>query len=415
MAYDWDVIVIGAGPAGLAAAIRVRWLKRYHCVPCSVMICDPSDPGGLLQLGSTAITGPSWSYEASEILSPLLKDIKNFQIPIVRDEIVSVQEDPKSDSKLLVQSRSGCTWRTLSVVIATGMKLLTNEKFFFGCGIEVTCISYQYVQERLREIFLKPDNFPLIFVGSGKLVDLMVLTEALRTTPWHNILYVVEEENGALLEQARLLAPGRVVNGRVNSYEGNEKLEYIRINDNIFSCKRVVIDFNSYELCPQQTVNFEPSLHRTVNGFIQVTRSMLTSEKGLYAAGDVTGMPASVAKSIGEGVLAGFSAYSYVYQLKFGIKPSLFAYVPDERCFDNVQKALPDAIHNMTPVLLVSEEDILPIIKEQVGNRATEVLNALNKRNKESFQRACGNKLLASKVLKYLVKNKLITVHAGAI
>ena len=48
--YDADVIVVGAGPAGLAAATRVRWVKGYHAMAASVRIIESGAVGGLAAL-----------------------------------------------------------------------------------------------------------------------------------------------------------------------------------------------------------------------------------------------------------------------------------------------------------------------------------------------------------------------------
>jgi hypothetical protein len=64
------------------------------------------------------------------------------------------------------------------------------------------------------------------------------------------------------------------------------------------------------------------------SGFIKVDKNMRTSVSGVFAAGDITGPPFSVAKAVGEGVTAGLECYRYVYRLKFGKEPPMFAFYP---------------------------------------------------------------------------------------
>jgi len=48
------------------------------------------------------------------------------------------------------------------------------------------------------------------------------------------------------------------------------------------------------------------------NGYVTVDRKMATNLPGLFAAGDCTGGPLQVSKAVGEGLVAGQSAASYV-------------------------------------------------------------------------------------------------------
>ena len=78
MSYDWDVIVIGGGPAGLSAAVRARWIKQYKAVPCSTLLIENSYLGGLAGWHGCLFTGPSWKIDAKDILDRLTTDIKNL-------------------------------------------------------------------------------------------------------------------------------------------------------------------------------------------------------------------------------------------------------------------------------------------------------------------------------------------------
>ncbi len=53
-------------------------------------------------------------------------------------------------------------------------------------------------------------------------------------------------------------------------------------------------------------------LLETENGYIKVGRDMSTSVAGVYACGDCTGAPLQVAKAVGEGHVAGLSACEYL-------------------------------------------------------------------------------------------------------
>ena len=51
---------------------------------------------------------------------------------------------------------------------------------------------------------------------------------------------------------------------------------------------------------------------KTENGQISVDRKMQTNLPGVFAAGDCTGAPYQIAKSVGEGNVAALSAVKYL-------------------------------------------------------------------------------------------------------
>ena len=53
----------------------------------------------------------------------------------------------------------------------------------------------------------------------------------------------------------------------------------------------------------------------TENGYIKVDRRMATNVKGVFAAGDCTGLPLQVAKAVGEGHVAALSACEYLDEM----------------------------------------------------------------------------------------------------
>jgi len=113
---------------------------------------------------------------------------------------------------------------------------------------------------------------------------------------------------------------------------------------------------------------------------------MKTSIPGVYAAGDVTGLYATVGRSIGDGIVAGFSAYRYLFNLKFNREPCLFAYAAQDIKITPGFKDLPWPGKNLRPKLLVSAA--------RAGSLAEEYSS--NQKGLKAFLRSCtGSKTIA--------------------
>lgn len=96
------------------------------------------------------------------------------------------------------------------------------------------------------------------------------------------------------------------ISGRKLELEGENALTGLRIDDVSHPCDGVFILRSA--LAPNDLL---PGLAME-NGMISVDRAMRTNLAGVYAAGDCTGRPYQVAKAVGEGLIAGQSAADYL-------------------------------------------------------------------------------------------------------
>jgi len=164
MDYDYDVIVVGGGPAGLSAAIRTRWVKRYKSVPCSTLVIENSLPGGLAGWNGCMFTGPGWNLDPEDILKRLLGDIRRLSIPVEQACVTRIELD--GDVKI-VHTADGRVFRSLVVIIAAGIKVLINEKDYLGKGLEVTSMGYEFIVAQLKQFLAKSAPGHRIITGSS--------------------------------------------------------------------------------------------------------------------------------------------------------------------------------------------------------------------------------------------------------
>ena len=359
--YDVDVAVIGGGPAGMSAAVRCRWVKSYRSLPCSVVVFEPGTLGGLAGWRTCSITGPGYRYLGDGLIQRIQTDFERYRIPVVAERVVSLKQKGRL---FTLQTTAGRTVRALSVVIATGMRALANERRFLGRGLFVTYMGYAYFP-KLMERVAEAGRDGVVVFGNRKSEHLAAVASRLAASG-SRLTWVLDEPEDVSLPNL----PGRVHRGALHSvvgegddeagfdagtadspaipdYEpsavsGVQGVEWRDESGTIHaeSCSAVLLDYNAWETRTRRRWD-QIGLTDGEDGFVRIDQWCGTPTPGVFAAGDITGRYRSTAMALGDGVNAGLSAVRYTYRQKFGGEPNLFAYHSQDRPLRTDEADLP--------------------------------------------------------------------------
>ncbi len=277
---NYDVIVLGGGPAGLAAAVAALGRNKRVLVVSNHWQDSPLAKAERVDnyLGLPGLTG-------AEMLKTFHKHALAMGAEIVTGRVISLME---FDGYMVTVGSD--IYQGKALVLAPGVvrqAKFPGEQEYLGRGVSycATCDGMLYrgknvvVVGRSKDApheanYLKGLGCQVTYVSQktpeGLDEDIPVVTA--------NRLEVVGEQlvNALVADGVRLLCDG------------------------VFILREAVA---STDLLPQL---------ETAQGAIVVDRTMATNIPGVFAAGDCTGAPLQVAKAVGEGHIAGLSAADYL-------------------------------------------------------------------------------------------------------
>ena len=291
---QYDVIIIGGGPAGLSAGI---YCSRYGL---KTLVLEAFAFGGNVRnahiienyLGFKSIKG----LELAQKFEEHAKQYCNMKI----EEVLDIK---KYNDKFNVITNKG-QYLTKVVIIATGSKHkklgIKGESKLQGKGVSycATCDGFLF----------KGKKVAVVGNGNGAASTVVYLQDICEK------VYLISKE---------LKAEKSIINKFKHNVEiikswpkeivGSNKVEEIILENN----KKLKVDgiFISIGLMP--TIELAKKLNVEIQGnYIKVNRKMETNIPGVFACGDVTGINLQIAKAVGEGSIAGYSAFNYLKKKK---------------------------------------------------------------------------------------------------
>ncbi|MBP2015379.1 NAD(P)/FAD-dependent oxidoreductase [Anaerococcus degeneri] len=280
----YDIAIIGAGPAGLSAALNSKIRNKS-------VILFGKDSEKLVKtkkisnyLGFTDISG----FDLNEKFK---KSLKDFEIKRDTRKVKTIYA-MGSYFAIEIENESQMI-EARSVIMATGIELkkdLGNEEKFFAKGVNycATCDAALYRGKKVVVIGYNDEsvaeaNFTSEIVGS--------------------LVFVNMTGREVSLNEGIDLIEGEIPLG----FEGSERAKKLIFK----SGREIIADGFFIEKDSSKAERLVPCIKMEDN-HILTSKDTSTSIKGLFAAGDITGKPYQIMKAVGEGQVAALKAVSYL-------------------------------------------------------------------------------------------------------
>lgn len=267
----YDVIVVGAGPAGLTSALYLRRANK------SVLVLEANTYGGQILNASNIENYPGIeSISGYDFATNLYNQVKKLGADIKFETVLRVESDKK------VVTNKG-SYQARAVIIATGSEKrklnLPKEEDFVGKGISycATCDGNFYKDKVVA------------VTGGGN----TALEDALYLADLASKVYLIHRRDEFRAEPTYVDAVRSkdnielILNSNIVEINGEDNIKSITIKDNNGNTKVLDIDglFIAVGQEPKNEI-FKNVVDLNDKGYIITSDDVHTKTPGIYAAGD---------------------------------------------------------------------------------------------------------------------------------
>ena len=285
----YDIIVIGAGPAGISASIYIKRSNK------SILVLH----SGISELEKAQKVDNYYGFingiSGKELYENGIMQAKNLGIEVLEKEIVDIEI--LENFNFIVKSTNE-EFGAKAIVIATGnKKIKPNIKGideFDGKGISYCAICDGF--------FYRGKNVAVIGDGNFALNEAKDLENVAK-----NIKVLT---NG---QDVRFKDEFEIDTRKIKEIGGKEKVEFVEFEDG----DKIKVDGVFIAQGIASGVNFAKKLGIITKGDnIIVNENMETNVNGIFASGNLTGGLLQVSKAVYEGAKAGLQAVKYLNDIE---------------------------------------------------------------------------------------------------
>lgn len=299
----YDIIIVGAGPAGLCAAVYARRADK------SVLLIEKNAFGGQIVFSPKVENFPGFeSVSGSELADRLVSQVLAQGADVEVDTVTAVRDGGETKT---VVCESGTEYECRAVIISVGARHrrlgLPNEDKFIGDGISFCAVC--------DGAFYKNKDVALIGGGNSALQEAILLSESCRK------VYVIQNLDrltgeSRLEEILRKRGNVEIITGTVVA-EIPDTEEFCRIvTERTADGMRTELEVDGMFVA----IGLEPENGAFANlvaldgaGYIDSGEDCLTGTPGVFTAGDCRRKAVrQVTTAVGDGAVAAIAACRYI-------------------------------------------------------------------------------------------------------
>ena len=301
----YDIIIIGAGPAGLTSAIYARRAAK------SVLVLEAKSYGGQIINTLDIENYPASAHISGfDFATKLYNQAKDLGAEIVFEKVIDIND--KDNIKEVITTKN--TYQGKTIIISTGSenrKLgLSNEDELVGKGISycATCDGAFYKDKTVA------------VVGGGN----TALEDALYLSNIANKVYLIHRRDEFRGEESTVnLLKGKnniefIYNSNITKLNASEKLDSIEVTNKDGSITTIEVDglFIAVGRIPENE-NFAKIIEVDENGYIKSSEDCHTNIPGIFVAGDNRVKEVrQLVTATSDGAIAATAAVKYINNLK---------------------------------------------------------------------------------------------------
>lgn len=314
---EYDVIIIGGGPAGLTAALYTGRARL------KTLLLEKIAPGGQAAVAWTIENYPGFpeGIGGPELMERFKKQVEKYGLEIKSGEVVKINvpsedELSKGEPEKVIKTEKE-EYKTIALIVATGTRPrkleVPGEKRLIGRGVSycATCDGPLF----------KNRNVVVVGGGDTAVKEALFLSKFAEKT---TLIHRRDQLRAGKTIEEKALSNRKLeflLNSVVTEILGETEVQGVRVRnlgtgeDSTLEAKGVFVHIGTLP----NTGFLKGVVKMDKKGFIITDENMETSVRGIYACGDVRKkLLRQVVTACGEGATAGFAAGQYVGKWKGG-------------------------------------------------------------------------------------------------
>ena len=302
MAKQYDIVIVGAGTAGLSAAIyAVRAGK-------SVIVLEATTHGGQIVNTPEVENYPGIKkISGFEFANNLYEQAKSLGAEVIYEKVIGIEVN--GEEKIVHTTKED--YQAKAVILATGAKNrplgLEHEKEWIGAGISYCAIC--------DGMFYRGKDVAVAGGGNTALENAIFLTNYCRK------VYIIHRRD-AFRGEEKLLQTLKekpnvefVLNANITRLIGEDGVDGVEVEDKNTHEKRVIDVMGLFVAIGQMPENSEfiNVVDLDKGGYIEAKEDCKTKTKGIFTAGDCrTKKVRQLATAASDGAIAALAACEYI-------------------------------------------------------------------------------------------------------